>query len=240
MKNRIRFLFVSVTIVIMSFASKAYSQNAVHKLSFYIGYGVGNPDKRYEFLYDKFPLGPVQTVINKSGRATLDDEYNVGINYKYLLTPKINIGLGIGYAKLVQDFLLPANEKYFKQSIYPFFWRDTSQYHLIQMQPSFDVKLLSRPAIFGVNFMGVSNISFRKHINLFNLYRNKTENFSSELYTGIYGEFKSFRLDIGYRIFHWKYRDDAIANNGLRVDTYNPSKWRFQLSYEFWRSKKKE
>lgn len=224
----------------MTLSSKAYLQSSTHNFSIYLGYGLGNPDKRYDFLYDQLPLGPVQTVINKSKRVTADDEYAIGVTYRYEPTSGINLCLGIGYAKLVQDFLLPANGNgYFMQSIEPFFWRDTSQYHMIQIQPSLDVKLLSKATILGVNCMGVSNMSFRKHINQFNLSRNKTEYFSSEIYTGIYGEFKRIRLDVGYRIFHWKHRDDAIANNGLRVDTYNPSKWRFQLSYTFWRSKKK-
>jgi hypothetical protein len=202
---------------------------------------VGNPDKRYDFLYNQLLLGPVQTVINKSRRATLDDEYAIGVTYRHVSTSGINLGIGLGYAKLVQDFLLPADGNgYFMQSIQPFFWRDTSQYHMIQIHPSFDVKLINKSAILGLNCTGISNISFRKHINSFNLSRNKTEYFSSEIYTGIYGEFKRFRLDVGYRIFHWKHRDDAIANNGLRVDTYNPSKWRFQLSYDFWRSNKME
>lgn len=76
--------------------------------------------------------------------------------------------------------------------------------------------------------------------NIMNLAANKTELFATELYPGIFVRLGKFKFDLNYRILHWKYRDDALANNGLRVDTYNPSKLRFQISYQFWSSKLKE
>lgn len=225
----------------MLLSSKSYLQNSRHNLSLNIGYGLGNPDKRIDFLYDRYPSGPVLAVTAKAEQTTFDDEYSIGLKYIFDLTTNGSFGFGVGYAKLVQDFLLPADGNgYFMQSIEPFFWRDTSQYHMIQIQPSYDVRLLKKSVLLGVNCSSISNISFRKHINSFNLSRNKTEYFATEFYTSAYGEYKRIRLDIGFRLLHWKYRDDAIANNGLRVDTYNPSKWRFQVSYQFWRSKNKE
>lgn len=226
---------IIATFIIFFMGTFAMLLGQHHKHSFFVhtGYAIGNPDVRYEFLYDQ---GPVQTVINKLGNTTKDDEYAVGMVYKHSIHPYINAGFGIGYAQLVQDFFLPADGNgYFMQSILPFFWRDKSHYHMIQLQPSFDLKLLNNSSKLGINCTGISNISFRKHINLFNLSRHKAEFFSSELYTGIYGGYKRFRLDVGYRLLHWKYRDDAISNNGLSVDNYNLPKWRFLLSYEFWR-----
>ncbi|QLH28713.1 MAG: hypothetical protein HWD63_04560 [Candidatus Parvibacillus calidus] len=75
-------------------------------------------------------------------------------------------------------------------------------------------------------------MSFHKHIEPYNLKASRIEYFSTELYPGISVGYKRFNLNIGVRAWHWKYRDDAIANNGLKVDPYNPFKMRFALSYD--------
>jgi hypothetical protein len=103
--------------------------------------------------------------------------------------------------------------RYFKLNILPFFWRDQSRYHMMQWQPSIDIALIKRLYVFGINCTGVSNVSFRKHIKRFNMSRNNLEYFATEVYPGIFGEYKQFRWDLGYRYLHRKYRDDAIANN---------------------------
>lgn len=229
------------TMVCLFVACKSFAQQTGHHFSFYTGYGVGKPDIRYDFLFPTFPPGTVQTVINKAGQTSLDDEYIFGIRYKYITSNLVDFGIGIGYAQLVQDFLLPADGNgYFRQTIEPYFWRDTSHYHIIQLQPTIDIAFIEKSVVLGFNGTGIANISFRKHINRFNLSRNIIEYFASELYTGVYCEYKRFRVDLGYRVLHMKHRDDAIANNGLRVDSYNPSKWRFQLSYVFWQTQNKK
>ncbi|QLH28716.1 MAG: hypothetical protein HWD63_04580 [Candidatus Parvibacillus calidus] len=78
-------------------------------------------------------------------------------------------------------------------------------------------------------------MSFLKHIEPFNLKASRKEYFSTELYPGISVGYKRFNLNIGVRAWHWKYRDDAIANNGLKVDPYNPFKMRFALSYDIYK-----
>ena len=211
-----------------------------HSLRLSSGYAYGVPDKRYDFMYDKYnPFGPVQTVILYLDSTTIDDEYSVAIRYDYKLNNRVSLGLGLGYAQLVQDFLLPADGNgYFRQLIKPFFWRDESQYHMLQLVPNVDFLFCNNKSFtFGTTGSFVGNISFRKHINRFNLSRNNLEYFSSEMYGGLYTEYKRIRIDVGYRVLHWKYRDDAIENNGLRVDTYNLPKWRFQVSYKILGSK---
>lgn len=217
--------------------NNSYGQRPKHSLAIYTGFGLGNPDTRNENLYFRYSTEPFRPIITGSV-TTLDDEYSVGLIYKNGLSNRVRLGLGIGYAQLVQDFMLPAEgNAYFGQVIEPFFWRDISRYHMVQWQPSVDVDVLHKTFQTGINISGISNISFRKQIRSYNLSRNNLEYFSSEVYTGIYGTYKRIRLDIGYRILHWKYRDDAIANNRLNPDSYNPAKWRFLLSYQFWRSR---
>jgi hypothetical protein len=220
----VSYLFFGINFLVMSQESK-------HSFSTFIGYGVGQADKRYDFLYSEFPIGPIQTVITKSENTTLDDEYAFGVTYKYALLDRVKIGLGVGYAQLVQDFLLPANPEFFSVNIYPFFWRDQSRYHMMQWQPSIDIALIKKPYVIGINCTSVSNVSFRKHIRRFNLNRNKLEYFATEVYPGIFGEYKRFRWDLGYRYLHRKYRDDAIPNNGLNPDDYNSLKVRLLMSY---------
>ncbi|MFZ1457010.1 MAG: hypothetical protein WAT46_13275, partial [Saprospiraceae bacterium] len=128
-----KFLNIGIIMCFNLTCINVFSQSERHSLNVYTGYSIGQPDKRYDFLYGKLPLGPVQTVINKSGRTTPDDEYSVGLSYRYNLRDRVKLGFGIGYAILIQDFLLPADGNgYFMQSIKPFFWRDKSHYHMIQ------------------------------------------------------------------------------------------------------------
>jgi hypothetical protein len=243
MTQWIKILLIT-TMVLLAF-NFIWGQEGKHNVSFYIGYAPGKPDLRYDFLYNQYPILIIEGVQSKIKNTTNDDEYFLGISYQYQPIKRINFGFGLGYAQLKQDFFLPANGKYFEQKIYPFFWRDYSRYHMVQISPEIKVDILKyKSMVLGINTRLISNISFRKEIN----YRdgtandiavNKTEFFATELYPAIFASIARVRFDISYRALHWKYRDDAIANNGLNVDTYNPSKWRFQLSYEFWRSKKK-
>jgi hypothetical protein len=231
----------------MMLSSKAYLQPSKHNLTFYLGYGIGSPDTRYDFLYDQYPILIIEGVQSNQKDATFDDEFFLGISYNYQIAKRLNLGLGIGYAQLKQDFFLPANgNSYFGAIIEPFFWRDYSRYHMVQISPEIKINLIKYKSLsLGINTRLISNISFRKEINYNDgtsndIAVNKTEFFATELFPGIFSSFKRFRFDISYRVLHWKYRDDAIANNGLSVDTYNLPKWRFQMSYELWRSKEKE
>lgn len=211
---------ISLSFLMIMLTSDIFSQSSKHNFSVYLGYGVSTPDKR---------------IISSSIQEyTMDDEYSVGIIYKYSLFNRVSIGVGMGYAQVVQDFPIRANgHSYFRALIDPVFWRDKSQYHMVQILPSIDINLIKSKTVLGINVLGMSNISFRKHIDRFNLSRNNIEYFASEMYTGAFAEYKKFRLDVGYRVLNLKYRDDAIENNGLETDPYNPFKLRFQLSYMF-------
>ena len=106
---------------------------------------------------------------------------------------------------------------------------------MVQLSPSVQYLIISKTVYAGVNIQAIGNISFRKVVQDGNLSRNKTEYFSNEVYPGIFAEYKRFKATLGVRALHWKYRDDAIANNGLNPDKYNPFKMKFTLSYDIYR-----
>jgi len=200
------------------------------------GYAIGKADQRIDFLKKQYPILVYQTAENLLQTNTPDDEYSLGIGYSYKLSRKLELGINIGYAKLVQDFHLPANgNTYFGELIKPFFWRDKSYYHLIQAVPEIKFNVINKKVKIGLLFSGIGNVSFLKHIEAYNLRANRVEYFSTELYPGVFMGYKRFNLNVGVRAWHWKYRDDAIANNGLKVDPYNPFKMRFFLSYDIYK-----
>jgi hypothetical protein len=224
--------FTSVLLVF--FSAMLFAQSGRHHLYAGLGAAPGMPDKRTDFLYDQFnPVGPVQTVINKMGETTMDDEYFAEFRYRYQLFNRVGIGMNLGYALLVNDFLLPANgNTYFLETIRPFFWRDISFYHMIQLTPTLDLNIVEKPSFrAGMQLGALNNISFRKAIRNYGMSRNKIEYFAFELYPGLYAEIHRLRFDVQVRALHLKYRDDAIANNGLNPDPYNTFKIRMSVGY---------
>ena len=225
-----------ILIVTISLATMNLLMAQKNAIRFNTGYAIGKVDNRYDFLYGQLPVGIATTVNNKINDNTPDDEYAIGVGYTRKINKRLSGGMDIGYAQLVQDFLLPANgNSYFLAHIDPFFWRDKSWYHIIQVSPQVQYLFTTGKFNFGVNLQAIGNVSFRKHIKAFNLIRNKTEYFSTEVYPGITFGYWRLHANIGYRALHWKYRDDAIANNGLNPDKYNPFKMKFTLSYDIYR-----
>ncbi len=201
-----------------------------NSIKIYTSYAIGKPDKNYDFL----SRGPAETVKSKFNDNTPDDEYAFGLGYSYRFKGKYALYFNIGYAKLVQDFILPANgNTYFGRVNEIFYWRNKSYYHMIQVSPGIDYTIISKDINLGAMLQAVGNISFRKHIPENNLSRKKIEYFATELYPGVFAEYKSIRASLGIRALHLKNRDDALANNGLKVDKYNPFKIKFGLSYNF-------
>lgn len=230
--NRLMMLLMCLTFLFSFF--RVYGQN--NTLKIYTGYSIGKVDKRYDFLYDQYPIAIANSVIRHLDDNSPDDEYSLGIGYSYKLNRKLELGINIGYAKLVQDFHLPANgNTYFGEKVFIFFWRDKSYYHLIQAVPEIKFNVIDKKVKIGLLFSGIGNVSFLKHIEDYNLRASRIEYFSTELYPGIFMGYKRFNLNIGVRAWHWKYRDDAIANNGLKVDPYNPFKMRLSLSYDIYK-----
>jgi hypothetical protein len=218
--------------ILLHTSKSLFSQPQRQNISVGLGYAIGEPDKRFGFLYDQYPSLVTDAVINNSSQATFDDEYSIGLRYANRITKKTNIGISVAYLLLIQDFGLPADGNgYFMETIRPFFWRDLSRYHICQLSPFLDVYLVNKHYNLGINAQFAANSSFKKHINNFDLNRWKIEYFASELYPGLFVEYKKMRLDLGFRLLHWKYRDDAIANNSLNIDKYNPFKMRLQFSY---------
>jgi hypothetical protein len=230
MRNYPTIYVISILLLVLSCTS-VYSQTSNQTLSISMSYGLGKPDKRYDFLRGQFPTAIIDGVQINLDNTTLDDEYSISLRYSNHLTGRINFGFTLGYNLLVQDFVLPVDGRYFKERIYVFFWRDVSRYHMAQVSPFVDLYIVKRQYNLGLNAQFTANTSFKKHINWFDLNRWKIEYFASEVYPGVFAEYKKMRIDLSFRLLHWKRRDHAIANNGLEVDRYNPFKMRFQVSY---------
>ena len=228
-----------MSLMYLTFLFIAYNVDGQNKtLKIFTGYAIGKVDKRIGFLYDQYKWIEYEYELQNKilNENTPDDEYSLGIGYSYKLSRKLELGINIGYAKVVQDFLLPANgNTYFGELIKPFFWRDKSYYHLIQAVPEIKFNVIDKKVKIGLLFSGIGNVSFLKHIEAYNLRANRVEYFSTELYPGVFMGYKRFNLNVGVRAWHWKYRDDAIANNGLKVDPYNPFKMKFSLSYDIYK-----
>ncbi len=223
-------------ILILEFIANISVAGQNNTLKVYTAYSIGKVDKRIDFLRENYTSTVVQTAINNLKNNTPDDEHAIGVSYVRKLNKRLGLGIDIGYAQLVQDFLLPANgQSYFDAHGEIFFWRDKSWYHFIQIGPQVQYLFTTGKFNFGVNLQAIGNVSFRKHIKAFNLTRNKTEYFSTEVYPGLTFGYWRLHANIGYRALHWKYRDDAIANNGLNPDKYNPFKMKFTLSYDIYR-----
>ena len=187
--------------------SFSWGQQSKHNVSFYIGCAQGKPDLRYDFLYDQYVSEIGDIVRSKIKNTTNDDEYFLSLSYQYQPINRLNFGIGFGYSQLKQDFFLPANgNSYFGALVQPFFWRDYSRYHMVQISPVIKIDMIKYKSLsLGINARLISNISIRKEINYkdgtaSDLYINKTEFFATELYPGIFASFKRFRFDISYRV----------------------------------------
>ena len=226
-------IFILIAIISLATINLLMAQKNAIRIN--TGYAIGKVDKRYAFLKkDYAPL--VNTVKNKINDNTPDDEYTIGLGYAYTINKRLIAGFDLGYATLIQDFLLPVEStSYFKVDNEKLYWRRKSYYHILQLSPIVQYLIISKTVSAGVYLQAIGNISFRKVVQDGNLSRNKTEYFSNEVYPGIFAEYNRFKATLGVRALHWKYRDDAIANNGLNPDKYNPFKMKFTLSYDIYR-----
>ena len=227
-----KFLTIYITYLGLWIPIKANGQN--HSFKIYSSYAIGQADKRYDFLYEQHKPGAAQFVKDNINKTTPDDEYSFGLGYTYHLKDKCRLNFDLGYAKLIQDFLLPANgNTYFGNVNEIFYLRNKSFYHMIQVSPGIDYTIINKSIKFGVVLQAIANISFYKRILPYNLTRKKIEYFATELYPGVFAEYKGIEASLGIRALHLKNRDDALANNGLKVDKFNPFKIKFGLSYVF-------
>ena len=211
-----------------------YGQNNSLKIN--AGNARGRADQRIDFLKKLYIFQVYQDAEYSLRKNTPDDEYFIGIGYNKQLIKRLSLGVDLNYSCLIQDLRLPVNKLgYFNSLGDVFAWRDISKYHLIQVIPSIRVHIISNKFRLGADFSSLGNVSFLKHIEPYNLKASRIEYFSTELYPGIFMGYNRFNLNIGVRAWHWKYRDDAIANNGLKVDPYNPFKMRLSLSYDIYK-----
>jgi hypothetical protein len=224
-------LFFSTLLLLLG--SALFAQSGRHHLYVNLGAAPGRPDKRIVTKF--FALEDEITYRNKvANETTMDDEYFAELRYRYQLSNRIGVGMNLGYALLVNDMpVIVKSQSYFKIPERILLWRDISFYHMFQLTPTFDLNVVETPNFrAGIQLGALNNISFRKTVKSFyNLSRNKIEYFAFELYPGLYAEVHRLRFDVQVRALHRKYRDDAIANNGLNPDPYNTFKIRMSVGY---------
>ncbi|HMQ07106.1 MAG TPA: hypothetical protein PKC30_07380 [Saprospiraceae bacterium] len=220
-------LFISLTIV--------KGQPPRHSLFLNFGYAEGHPDTRYDFI----PPFQRATILLFLPETTNDNEYFIDLGYRYRIARRFGLGMNIGYSELHNDFTMRANNGYFKIDFYKAIFRHWSIYRHVQVMPSVSMDVVQGAKITaGVNLGMVSSVSYHKRIyNIRNrddifFFINKMDLASVEIYPSLYAElYNAVRLEFGIRLRHRKYRDDAIENNGLEIDTYNLYKYRMSIGY---------
>jgi hypothetical protein len=166
-----------ILIAIISLATMNLLMAQKNAIRFNTGYAIGKVDKRYDFLKKGY-ASLVTTVKNKINDNTPDDEYTVGLGYTYTISKRFIAGFDLGYATLIQDFLLPVEStSYFNVVNEKLYWRRKSYYHILQLSPIVQYLIISKTVSAGVYLQAIGNISFRKVIQDGNLSRNKTEYF---------------------------------------------------------------
>ncbi len=222
-----RYHLVLVSLWLLCTLNTSYCQTPKHIFSIHTGYSNGRANIRYDFLEPFF-----ETSVKKNiGNTTPDDEYFIGFGYNVRVGQKASVGLNINYSQLQQDFFLPLRSVYFCFDHLLPLYRTASRYHMLQFAPSIDYTLLSHQVLVGISVQSILNISYKKVFESYFPEGRNIELFATEIYPGIFARYHRWRLDVGARALHWKYRDDALYNNGLNPDTYNPLKIRFQVGY---------
>ncbi len=231
--------FVIGLIFVLSSFGMAIGQRFIDGLSIQVGLAKGVPDRRYAFLEEQYPPGVVEFV--KNDEVSLDEEYFISVLYEGKLTSKFRYTAGIGYALFVNDFTLPIHPYHFAdQGVRIFYFNGV--YHIHSIQPSIGLSTaLSQKenSSFGFKALFLGNISIIKELWPYgwdySFYTERIALSSLEFYPMVYLEHRRFQLELGYRLLYAKYRDDALANNGLAVDWYNRPKLRLGLGYRLGR-----
>lgn len=79
-----------------------------------------------------------------------------------------------------------------------------------------------------------NNISFFKYLSpnpghISNISVFKFEVSEIELFSGLRFEKKKIIYSLQLRLLNMQFKDDALANNGKKIDFYNPLKFRFAI-----------
>ena len=231
--------FVIGLIFVLSSFGMAIGQRFIDGLSIQVGLAKGVPDRRYAFLEEQYPPEVVEFV--KNDEVSLDEEYFLAVLMEKNLTSKIQYIAGIGYSILSNDYSLPTSQSYFDDTYNRIFlFNGTYHKHHIQPMLGLSTELKQKKElVLGIKIFLVSNFSIIKKLWPYGWeYSFHTERFalsSLEFYPMVYLEHRRFQLELGYRLLYAKYRDDALANNGLAVDWYNRPKLRLGLGYRLGR-----
>jgi hypothetical protein len=220
---------IFILFICLSYCIKILSQK--HSINIYSNLASETPDTRIDFLRPS-----VQELFRSVfENYTKNNEYGVGLCYKYNLHSRLNLGFNTGYSYYSNDFKYPLNWKHFGLGRKDLLTRRHTRYNLLQVSPTINLSIIEYKEIsFGLHFNYLisyltSSLSDETNYN----YDNRR--FAREIYNGFFIKYNRFQFDFSYRTSHRKDRDDVVDNNGLEVDSYNPEKWRMVLTGAIWR-----
>lgn len=212
-------------------------------------YANGVPDRRDDFLRGQYGFGTLYESLHKyNSTIPKDKEYGFGATYRYRFSERLSVGAGLGVTRTSQGFASPSDLSYYlpegQIKTDHFTVRRNYRAYLAQISPDIEYAFLHKEnCSAGVSLSVRYSAAFRKTANSrygqdpkHPLHKvNVREPFATELYPGVFAQVGSVRADFQIRGYHWKYRDDSAENNGLKVDTYNPFKFRLTISYRLLR-----
>lgn len=232
---------MKLIIVLLIFSLQIVAgQSKLDKLIFNVGVSLGEPDARYSFLEGQFGAPIIEAV--KNDNPSYFQELFFGVSTEMKLIGGLYANLGLGLSALYNDFGLPVdgwgyfdvgNKKFYtnKYSISSNLHPITELRYYIVDRDNFRIY-----AGFSSSFLISFNKTYFRIAPNFsrNLSRFKIAPYSLGLFPSIGLQIRKVGYHLDYRLYHFKYRDDSIANNGLEIDRYNPIVFRFRLTHDLY------
>ena len=201
-------------------------------------YSRPTPDRRDEFLIPTgFSRTYYTTIRPHNASMPNDREASVGLAYRHRPGSKqdrLALSGAIAIARMDVGFMTYRQNWYFTPEAWTLESTLRRDYHAMvaQVVPGVEYAVLVKPKLHAGASLGlVHSVAYRK---VAGRTVNRVNTWATEVYPGLFAQAGPLRLDVQYRLHHRKYRDDSGENNGLRVDTYNPEKWRLGVSYRVW------
>lgn len=230
MKTRFVLFFISFTLSL-------YSQKLLNDLSFNVGIGVGKPDDRL----GKTITGPpgILAYITNEDNYTNDNWYFGYIDKGIDLGKDYKLRTGLGYQQHISDYPNYYNNIYWDDKTFIILligkYRNQMIFHTLNIEKSIKTKKLT----FGLQIW--NNFSVRKSMyssiekfynaNVYSRHKSRTLYQSCELLPYIKYSYKNIFAMAAIRVFHLKWRDEALGSAEEEVDSYNPLKVNFTLGY---------
>jgi hypothetical protein len=221
-----------IVLVLIYFYTPLFCQT--RSLSLNLGFGYAKANQDYSFLIGNYGMDVIRYA--KSHIPNYDYEIFVNANKEWkLIGNNLKFTTGAGFSTFVNTFGLPVSNKYFGIKEYIFITNNSYYNHSLQIPMSLRVNVLKYFSI-GPSF--IYNLSLIKHVNPVNL-GNVTDNLTVASFTSnsMHGLISSsisvnkLRLNLDYGLWSGKWRDDALANDGIGFSTNKRRYIRMSVGY---------